>query len=50
MMSTNFDVIVIFTIYCQSGAIWKPDSGHIVCKMYIFIKINLLPYKNWKQN
>ena len=46
MMSTDFDVIIIFPIYCQSGAIWKPHSGHIVCKIYIFIKINLLSYKN----
>ena len=46
VMSTNCDVIVIFTIYDQFGAIQKPDSGGIVCKTYIFIKSNLLSYKN----
>ena len=25
---------------------WKPDPGRIVCKTYIFIKSNLLSYKN----
>ena len=49
-MPTNCDVIVIFPIYGQSGAICKPDSGDIVCKTYIFIKSNLLSYRNWKQN
>ena len=39
IMLTNCDVIVIFPIYGQFGAIWKPDSGHIVCKAYIFIKV-----------
>ena len=32
IMSTNYDVIVIFMIYGQFGAIPKPDSGRIVCK------------------
>ena len=49
-MSANGIVIVIFPIYDQSGAIRKPDSGRTVCKTYIFIKSNLLSYKNWKQN
>ena len=49
-MSWNCDVIIIFPIYGQFGAIRKPDSRRIVCKTYIFIKSNLLPYKNWKQN
>ena len=38
VMSENFDVIVIFPIYGQFGAIRKPDSRRIVCKTYIFIK------------
>ena len=46
VMSTNRDVIVIFPIYGQFGAIRKHDSGRIVCKTYIFIKSNLLSYKN----
>ena len=46
VMLTNFDVIVIFTIYGQFGAIRKLDSGCIVCKTYISINSNLLYYKN----
>ena len=37
----NCDVIVIFSIYDQFGAIRKPDSECIVCKIYIFINSNL---------
>ena len=50
VMSINYDVIVIFTVYGQFGAIWKTDSGRIVCKTYIFINSNLLSYKTCKQN
>ena len=46
VMSGNCDVIAIFPIYSQFVAIWKPDSGCIVCKTYIFINSNLLSYKN----
>ena len=42
VMSANCDVIVIFPIYGQFGAIQTPDSGRIVCKTYIFIKNNLI--------
>ena len=42
VMSGICDIIVIFLIYGNSGAIWKLDSGHIVCKTYIFINSNLL--------
>ena len=42
VMLANYDVIVIFPIYGQFGAIWKPDSGRIVCKTYIFINSNVL--------
>ena len=42
----KFDVIVIFPIYGQFGAIQKPVSGRIVFKTYIFIKSNLSSYKN----
>ena len=38
-MSENCDAIAIFLIYSQFGKIRKPDSGCIVCKTYIFIKI-----------
>ena len=50
IMSANCDVIVIFLIYDQFGAIQKPDSGCIVCKTYISINSNLLSCKNRKQN
>ena len=46
VVSVNCDVIVIFPIYGQTEAIRKPDSGRIVCKIYIFINNNLLSYKN----
>ena len=41
VMSANYDVIVIFLIFGQSGPIGKLDSGDIVCRTYIFININL---------
>ena len=43
--SENFDAIVIFQIYVEFGAIRKPDSEHIVFKIYIFINSNLLCHK-----
>ena len=46
VISETFDVIVIFPIYGQFGAVWKPDPGRIVCKTYIFINSNLLSSKN----
>ena len=46
VISENCGVIAIFPIYGQFGAIRKPDSGCIVCKTYIFIKSDLLSYKN----
>ena len=49
-MSANCDIVMIFPIYGQLGAIRKPYSGRIVCKIYIFINSNILSYKNWKQN
>ena len=45
-MSENCNVIAIFPVYGQFGAIRKLDSGCIVCKTYIFINSNLLSYKN----
>ena len=50
VMSENCDVIVIFSIYGQFGAIWKPDYGYLMCKTYISINSNLLSYQNSKQN
>ena len=46
VMSANCDAIVIFTIFDQFEAIWKPDSLRMVCKTHIFINSNLLSCKN----
>ena len=46
VMTTNCDVIVIFSIYGQFGAIQRLDSERMVCNTYIFINSNLLSYKN----
>ena len=46
VMSENYDFIVIFRIFGQFGAIWRPDSGHSVCKSYVFSNRKLLSYKN----
>ena len=50
VMSEHCDVIVIFRILGQFGAVWRPDFGHRVCKTYVFSNSNLLFYKNGKQN
>ena len=50
IMSTNCDIIVVFPIFGQFGAILKPDCKRIVSKTYIFNKGNLFSYKNRKQN
>ena len=41
VMSENCDVIVIFRIFGQFGALRRPDSGHRVCKSYVFRNSNL---------
>ena len=46
VMLGSCDVIVIFWIFGQFGAVWWPDSGHRVCKSYLFSNSNLLSYKN----
>ena len=46
VMSESCDVIVIFLIFGQFGAVRRPDSGHRVCKSYVFINSNLLSYKD----
>ena len=50
IMSENCDVIVIFQIFGQFGAVRRPDSGKVFCKSYVFSNSNLLSYRNWKQN
>ena len=34
VMSESCNVIVIFLIFGQFGAVWRPDSGHRVCKLF----------------
>ena len=46
VMSENCDVIVIFRIFGQFGAVRRPDSGHRICKSYVLSNSNLLSYKN----
>ena len=46
VMSEKCDVIVIFWIFGQFGAVRRPDSGHKVCKSSFSINSNLLSYKN----
>ena len=46
VMSESCDVIFIFLIYSQFGAIVKPDSGCRACKTYVFNNSNLSFYKN----
>ena len=45
----NCDVIAKFPIYSQFGTIWKLDFRCIVCKTYISINSNVLPYKKIKK-
>ena len=40
VISENCEVIVIFPIYGQFGAIRKPDSGGILCKTYISLIVS----------
>ena len=41
VMSENCNVIVIFRIFDQFGAVWRPDSGHRVCRSYVCNNSNL---------
>ena len=45
LILTSCDVIVIFLIYGQFGAIWKLDSRGMVYNTYPIINGNLLSYK-----
>ena len=45
VMLENCNVIDIFSIYGQFGAIWKPEYGRRVCKTFVFINSNPLSYK-----
>ena len=49
-MSANCNVIVIFPIYDQFGAIRKSHPERSICKTYIFINNKLLYFKKWKQH
>ena len=46
VMSKNSDVIIIFRIFGQIGAVRRPVSGYRVCNSYVFSKSNLCSYKN----
>ena len=46
VMSENYDVTVIFRIFCEFGAIRRPDSGYRACKSYVFSNRDLLSNKN----
>ena len=35
VITETCDIIASLLIHCQFGAIWKPDSEHIVCKTHI---------------
>ena len=50
VMSENCDVIAIFRIFGQFGAVRRLDSGYGVCKSYVFSNSNLFYYKKSKQN
>ena len=46
VMLKNCDVVVIFQIFGQFGAVRRPDSGRRVCKSFVFSNSNLFSYKN----
>ena len=46
VMSENHDVIVVFRLFVQFGAVRRPDSGHRVCKIYVLSNKNYFSYKN----
>ena len=50
VMLKKCNVIIIFSIYGEFGAIRLPDCGRRICKGYVYINNNFLSYKNWKQN
>ena len=45
VISENCDAIVFFLIHGYFAAIWKPNSGHMIYRTYIFINNNLLSKK-----
>ena len=46
IMSEKCDVVVIFRIFGQFGAVRRPDSEHRICKSYVFSNSNLLFYED----
>ena len=46
VMSENYDIIVIFWILGQFGAIWRLDSEQRIWKSYVFSNRNLMCNKN----
>ena len=48
IMSENCEVIVIFRISGQFGAVQRLDSGHRDCKSYVFSNSNLFVLQKLK--
>ena len=46
VMSANCDVIVIFPIFDQFGAIWKPDSGLVKVTFSLIVTFYLVKTEN----
>ena len=46
LMSGNCNVMVSFGVFFPISAVRRPDSGHGVCRNYVFSKNNLCSYKN----
>ena len=45
--SPIFEIVSYHEVIDQFEAIWKPNSGFMISKSYIFSNSNLLSYKNW---
>ena len=45
-MSANYDVIVIFTIYSQLGAIWKPHAQSVKLTFTLIATVYLTKTEN----
>ena len=50
VMSENYDVIVIFSVYGQFGAIRNPDSGGRVCNAKLMFSLIVIFYLTKTEN
>ena len=46
VMSEKCDAIVIFWIFGQFGAVWRPDSRHRICKVMFSATVTFCLTKN----